>query len=90
MNIIRCRVPPVFAKHRVVLRRVPIQNIDTMKYIVRQCVPLGYRPSRILNIKPDIDTITIAVCPDLSDANEICRCFIENGIEATVISADNP
>ena len=85
-----CRLPNIATnvmKHRVVLHRVPFQNIDTVRYIARQCVPLGFRVSRVLRIKhkPCSDTITIAECPDIEDANDICRCFIENGIEAMVV-----
>lgn len=74
------------AQHTVVLRRVPIRNVETVKYLARQCVPVGFRASRVLRIDPCSDIITIAECPDIDDANDICRCFIENGIEASVIS----
>jgi hypothetical protein len=59
--------------------------VETGKYL---CVPVGFRASRVLRIDPcsGSDTITIAECPDIDDANDICRCFIENGIEASVVS----
>ena len=72
-------------KYLVTLHQVPVKSVEKVKSVARRCVPVGFRASRILRLDP-LSIVTIAECSDLDDANDIHKCFIENDIEAAVVT----